>query len=74
MRETSELEQELRRHGRMHKAVEAMLSRSEQRHLLLVVDQFEELYTLCGDEKERSIFATHSSMQLPGILLPMNPR
>ena len=32
------------------------------------------MYTLCGDEKERSIFRDALLDAAAGILLPMNPR
>jgi hypothetical protein len=56
VRETSALEQQLRRHGRLDKAVEGLLSHIKRGRMLIVADQFEELYTLCRDEHERRVF------------------
>jgi len=51
------LREELARDGRaLHAAVERTWPKGRQRRLLLVVDQFEEAFTLCGDEKERRRF------------------
>jgi WD40 repeat protein len=40
----------------LHLAVRKVLSRTSADHLLLVVDQFEELFTLCRSETERKAF------------------
>ena len=40
----------------LHQAVRRMLGEGDGEHLLLVVDQFEELFTLCRDEIERKAF------------------
>ena len=40
----------------LHQAVSSMMNRDDGEHILLVVDQFEELFTLCRDESERKAF------------------
>jgi WD40 repeat protein len=37
-------------------AIERILEKNSDQRLLLVADQFEELYTLCQDEQERQVF------------------
>ena len=40
----------------LHLYVRKLLSRNESERLLLVVDQFEELFTACKDPQERKVF------------------
>jgi tetratricopeptide (TPR) repeat protein len=82
LRRSSQLEQELRRYGRLDKVVDRLLSRSKQRHVLIVADQFEELYTLCHDEHERAVFldilldavVRHAKMQEPALTVLLTMR
>ncbi|MEK7786592.1 MAG: ATP-binding protein, partial [Chloroflexota bacterium] len=54
---TTTLMDDLARDSRsLHLAARKALSRNPASHLLIVVDQFEELFTLCKDEAERKAF------------------
>ena len=54
---TTTLMDDLARDSRsLHLAARKALSRNPASHLLVVVDQFEELFTLCKDEAERKAF------------------
>jgi tetratricopeptide (TPR) repeat protein len=53
--EVPKLEQVLRQ-GRLHEVVEELGSRLRNRRVLVVADQFEELFALCPDEDERRSF------------------
>ncbi len=54
--ETLAMEKPLEEDLGIRRAVEALLEREGASRMLLVVDQFEELFTLCRDEQERSAF------------------
>ena len=49
------------------KIIECILEKNTSRRLLLVIDQFEELYTLCQDEKRRCDFLEELLSALRGV-------
>lgn len=56
-RQELELEIDLKRDiSALQKIIEDILHTPSPTHLLLIVDQFEEIYTLCPDTQERQIF------------------
>jgi WD40 repeat protein len=56
-REASKLEKELQQENRaLQRVVEDLLQEHPNSRLLLIVDQFEELYTLCGNTQEQQRF------------------
>jgi WD40 repeat protein len=73
---TATLIDDLKRDARsLHLYVRKLLSRENANRFLLVVDQFEELFTLCHDQGERKAFvdslmtATHSETDGPTIVV-----
>jgi formylglycine-generating enzyme required for sulfatase activity len=59
LRQTRQLTTDLRQDvGALRDAVEEIVKRNTSARLLLVADQFEELYTLCQDVEERQVFLT----------------
>jgi len=59
LRQTRQLATDLRQDvGALRDAVEEIVKGNTSARLLLVADQFEELYTLCQDVEERQVFLT----------------
>jgi hypothetical protein len=59
LRQTRQLAADLRQDvGALRDAVEEIVKGNTSARLLLVADQFEELYTLCQDVEERQVFLT----------------
>jgi tetratricopeptide (TPR) repeat protein len=70
------------RHGRLDEVVDEWRARTGDRHALIVVDQFEESYALCADERERRRFldtllhavAQYSAIRGPGLTVVITMR
>ncbi|BAY42117.1 WD-repeat protein (plasmid) [Nostoc sp. NIES-2111] len=57
--------------------LESIITASPKSHIVLIADQFEELYTLCQDTKERKIFLDHllnAVNTVPGFTLVLTLR
>jgi tetratricopeptide (TPR) repeat protein len=70
------------RQGRLDEVIDELCSRVGISHVLVVADQFEELYALCADERERDSFldaliqtiARHGAAQGPALTLVLTMR
>ena len=73
-----ELEVELRNSDiALQNFLESIITASPKSHLVLIADQFEELYTLCQDTEERKIFLDHllnAVRSVPGFTLVLTLR
>lgn len=73
-----ELEVELRNsHTALQNSLESIITASPKSHIVLIADQFEELYTLCQDSEERKIFLDHllnAVNTVPGFTLVLTLR
>jgi tetratricopeptide (TPR) repeat protein len=70
------------RQGRLDEVVDELRSGAREGHVLIVADQFEELYALCPDEHERDSFletliratVRHGTAQEPALTLVLTMR
>ena len=73
-----ELEVQLKQiHSTLSHFLESLISISPQSHIVLIADQFEELYTLCQDTAERQIFLDNllnAVSSVPGFTLVLTLR
>ncbi|MBD2680927.1 MULTISPECIES: CHAT domain-containing protein [Nostoc] len=73
-----ELEVELTKNDRtLQNFLESIIAASPKSHIVVIADQFEELYTLCQDTEERKIFLDHllnAVQSVPGFTLVLTLR